>query len=125
MITGIVTPKLQALLHVRLRGNLSTQEVEVVIDTGFTGYLTLPLEIIQRLGLDSLNASDAMLADGSSVRFNLYSVIVEWEEVQRNVEVIEAANVPLLGMSLLRGCSVHADVWDGGPVEIEVAKPSH
>ncbi len=52
MITGVATDSLDAMVDVRVIGpGEQTTTLGSVIDTGFTGYLTLPRPIIEALGM--------------------------------------------------------------------------
>ena len=52
MIRGVVDGRRQAWVSVNLREDKGTlKSVAAVVDTGFSGHLTLPLEIIEQLGL--------------------------------------------------------------------------
>lgn len=52
MLRGEVTPEFEAVVPVRILGPEGTSLVaDAVIDTGFTGHLTLPEEFVRRLGL--------------------------------------------------------------------------
>lgn len=52
MITGVVNVDCEATIRLVVRGPNGQQcEVEAVIDTGFSGFLTLPTTIITSLGL--------------------------------------------------------------------------
>ena len=52
---------------------LVLDKVEVVIDTGFTGFLMLPSDLIKRLKLQLIGNRRAILGDGSSVSFDLFA----------------------------------------------------
>jgi clan AA aspartic protease len=54
-------------------------EVEMVIDTGFNGFLTLPPALIAALGLRWLCRQQAELADGSVQAFDVYVAPVDWD----------------------------------------------
>jgi predicted aspartyl protease len=48
MMQGFVNQSCEAMIRVAVgHGNASKQMVEAVIDTGFTGFLSLPLSIIE------------------------------------------------------------------------------
>lgn len=52
MMQGFVNQSCEAIIRVAVSdGNLPKQMVEAVIDTGFTGFLSLPFSIIASLGL--------------------------------------------------------------------------
>ena len=52
MIEGAVNENLETTIRLTLLGgDREGREVEAIIDTGFTGYLTLPTALIRRLDL--------------------------------------------------------------------------
>ncbi len=120
MISGKITESLEATVSftVGTREGLM-QEVEAIIDTGFTGYLTLSSSAIESLELPWLCREQGMLADGQLHIFDVYAATLTWDGRERIVEV-EAADVePLIGMSLLAGNKLTLEVRSGGSVMIE------
>ncbi len=97
----------------------SAREIEAVIDTGFTGHLSLPSEVADRLRLPSRGSSRYRLADGGTATLRIRRALVVWHGRQRRVPVVETGSDPLVGMSLLRGSEVRLRVVDGGSVVIE------
>ena len=123
MITGTVTADCEAVIRLVVVGpNQQQHTVDGVIDTGFSGDLTLPPAVIATLGLTWLGREPGILADGSTDLFEVYSAIVLWDGQQRSIEVEAANTQPLVGMNLLRRHSLHMEIIPGGPVEI-VALP--
>ena len=96
-----------------------TSEIEAVIDTGFTGFLTVTPALVAELGLDLLGTSRATLADGSEVTFPSYDVAVLWEGQPRYVLADAADTMPLVGMRMLDRHNLNIDVEDGGRVVIQ------
>ena len=94
---------------------------EVVVDTGFTGYLTLPESIIKRLNLISYGQRPATLASGERQMFDIYGALIRWHERIRPAIVHRAGGPPLIGMSLLSGSRLIVESWEGGSVTIEEA----
>jgi len=68
MIYGTVNLRHEATLPLVV-GNSSGQRevVDTVIDTGFDGFLSLPSEVITRLGLSWTISNLATLGDGSQI----------------------------------------------------------
>ena len=67
MITGVVTASREAVVQVMVHGAHSRDvPVDAVIDTGFTGFLTLPPPLITMLGLAFAGTTRATLGDGSA-----------------------------------------------------------
>ena len=66
MITGTVSADREAIVSLRLRGSDGReQEIEAIIDTAFDGFLTLPHNVIETIGLSRLGTGRVLLADGS------------------------------------------------------------
>lgn len=104
MITGVVNSRREATLRLPVHDDSGEgNDIEVILDTGFSGSLTLPPDIITALGLPFRSRGNAVLADGSTAQFDIYAATVSWDGVLRNV-LIEAADTdPLVGMGLLYG----------------------
>ena len=100
------------------------RSVEVVLDTGFTGYLTLPPESIRQLGLPSVGQRTFELANGELFEFQVYFGSVSWHGRPSDVLVLQSDSVPLLGMTLLWGSRVTMDALNDGEVTIEELRPA-
>lgn len=102
-----------------LGGNDLEMEVEAVVDTGFTGELTLPHGTIERLELASAGTRDATLADDHTVDVAAYDAEVLWHERTVRIEALATSGAPLVGMELLRGSELRVEATPGGRVRIE------
>lgn len=119
MITGIVNANLEATIRLTIMGPAGQpHEIEAIIDTGFTGFLTLPPTLVSTLGLPWLCRQPGILADGSVEVFDVYTATVLWDGRSRSVEVEAADTDPLVGMSLLGRHSLQIDILPGGRVTI-------
>ena len=120
MIEGFVNAAREAVISLLLQGQAGrTMEVEAVVDTGFTRFITLPPEIISALGALPAGANRVMLGDGSEASLDVYGITVLWEGVPKRVDAYAADTMPLVGMRLLDGHSLYVEVEDGGRVTIE------
>ena len=120
MIEGVANSAYEAVIPLSLHGPAGqAQEVEAVIDTGFTGFVTLPPSIVAELGLVFMGTGEPTLADGSEVSFDAYVVTVLWEGQPRDVLVDEADTTPLVGMRLLHRHNLNIDVEHQGRVVIQ------
>ena len=120
MIEGVVTDAREAVLKLLVWGPEGRQrEIEAVIDTGFSGFLTVTPRLASELGLVFEGQARATLADGSQTVFSYYGVSVRWDGRERYVEAGAADTAPLVGMQLLEGHSLCMDIKDGGQVVIE------
>ena len=119
-VLGIVTPYHEAIIQVPIQAvDTQEQQVEFILDTGFSGSLTLPQSIITALGLPFRSRGSAILADGSKAEFDIYAATVIWDGEQRRVLVEAADTDPLVGMGLLYGFNINIQAIDGGSVKIE------
>ena len=119
MIAGVVNTNREATIRFMVIGPQGHQQgIEAIIDTGFTGFLTLPPVLVTTLGLSWLCRQPGMLADGRVEYFDVYVTTVIWDGQLRTVEVEAADTEPLVGMSLLEHHSLRIDILSGGIVTI-------
>ena len=120
MIYGVVNLRREATLPLVV-GNSSGQRqvIDTVIDTGFDGFLSLPSEVIARLGLPWTISNTATLGDGSETLFDFYTGTVIWDGQYRTIDIAESETEPLLGMALLYRYRLQVDTVEGGIVKIE------
>jgi clan AA aspartic protease len=120
MMYGVVNLRREATLSLVV-GNENKQQrvIDAVIDTGFTGFLSLPSEIITALNLPWSASDVATLGDGSETLFDLYIAMVIWDGQYRKIYIAESETDPLIGMALLYGYRLQIDTIEGGRVAIE------
>ncbi|MCL4207582.1 MAG: hypothetical protein KJ000_34285 [Pirellulaceae bacterium] len=112
MMMGKVDNSGRALLSVELRSSVvsATEELDVWVDTGFTGDLVLPQVLIDELQLPKSGSVDAILADGSQIELSTFTCVIKWFGVERHLEVIaNDGDYPLLGVGLLPGKELRVD----------------
>ena len=97
---------------------------QVIIDTGFTDWLTLPTDFVKRLGLSSDGSRDMTMADGSVGIYQHYSGKILWDGRLREAAIIALDAQPLLGTKALAGSRLTIDFQDGGEVTIQEAASS-
>ena len=120
MIEGVVNADHEAVITLALRGPAGqAQDIDAVIDTGYTGYLTLPRALVTELGLPFESRGRAILANGSEATFDIYGVTVLWDGQARYVASFMTDGTPLVGMSLLDSCSLYVEIADGGRVVVQ------
>ena len=100
------------------RGGTRT-DVRAILDTGFTGHLTLPAETVGTLALPELGSEELMLADGSTEIATVHRATVEWHGRSRTVPALAVGGEPLLGMAMLAGSRLRMDATPGGDVLVE------
>ena len=119
MITGQINDLYEAVIPFQIRDISGTiHEFEAVVDTGFNGTLTLPLEIIATLRLPWRTRGSALLADGSEVTFDIYAATILWDGKPKSILVESVDMMPLVGMRLLEDHDLHLRAKPGGLVQI-------
>jgi clan AA aspartic protease len=99
------------------RGN--AHSTSAVVDTGFTGSLTLPPSVVAALRLLWHKESEGILADGSTTLLDVYKANVSWYEQPKVIHVHELDSEPTIGMRLLQGFRFTMETIGGGEVRIE------
>lgn len=94
-------------------------EQQVIVDTGFNGWLSLPSDLILSLELPWKRRGRATLGDGSECIFDIYEAVVIWDKQPLTIPVDEAESTPLLGMSLMEGYRLTVDAMENGILKIE------
>ncbi len=120
MISGVVHAD-EGRIRLKVSGSNGQElEIEAIVDSGYTSYLTLPPDVITTLGLSWQTMDTAMLADGSECIFSVYEGSIIWDGTTRQILVDEADAEPLVGMRLLRGYELNMQVCAGGAVTIKL-----
>jgi clan AA aspartic protease len=120
MMQGLVDQNCEATIRLVV-GNTNSQRqvIDAVIDTGFTGFLTLPLSVLFKLDLQAYRREEGTLGDGSTCIFDVYRGVVNWDGEFRRIDINAADTTPLVGMGLLYGYRVQFDAIEGGLVTIQ------
>lgn len=118
MFNGRVNSNLEPVVRLSIRGPEGEGETEAIVDTGFTGTLSLPSKLIAELGLRLRTQGRAVLADGSERSFDVYEALIFWNGRLLRIPVGAVENAPLLGMSLLHGSELAIQIVEGGEVTI-------
>jgi clan AA aspartic protease len=109
-----------ALLNVTFRPpGRSDLEIECVIDTGFAGYLTLPLAAALAMNLPFIRRMPANLADNSTIWVEVYAAAIVWNGEEREAEILATGLRPLVGTLLLDGSELNIQFAESGLVSVE------
>jgi clan AA aspartic protease len=119
MIIGKVNAKQEAIVQLAVLGeNQQSQRIKAIVDTGYTGFLTLPSTIITTLNLTWYMQQEGVLGDGSLCIFNVYEASIIWDGQIRTIEINESNTDPLVGMGLLEGYELKIQAIADGLVTI-------
>jgi clan AA aspartic protease len=120
MMIGNVNSRREAIIQLAVLGaNNQRQGIKAVIDTGYTGFLTLPSAMIAKLGLTWFMQEEGTLGDGSMCMFNVFEASIIWDGQVRPIEINESEADPLIGMGLLEGYELNIQGLAGGTVTIK------
>ncbi len=119
MISGTVNANREAMIQIAIVGDhKQLKSVRAVIDTGFTGDLTLSKAIINELGFTIRGIQAVILGDGSLHNFEMCAGAVIWDGQMKRVEINAAETDSLVGMGLLEGYKLEIEGRAGGEVRI-------
>lgn len=119
MIRGVVTASREPVVRLRVRGpGGAAADVDLVVDTGFTGALVLPAAVVTIPGLSWQSGGTLVLADGSTHQTDYYEAELEWGSGWLPVLAMSVGPESLLGMRLLAGHRLSVEGSPGGEVEI-------
>ena len=86
MMQGVVNQIREATISLVVgNANRQNQLINAVIDTGYTGFLSLPREIIFNLNLPWTGIDRGTLGDGSEVTFEVYAATIIWDGQYQNI----------------------------------------
>ena len=122
VLVGRVEPVdiLEARVSIAVAGpSREFRELEFVVDTGFSGELTLPESLIRELRLTLYRNRRVRIADNHLIDIPSYHGLVQWHGRLLPVLVYQSENPrPLLGAAMLENCRLTVDMREGGPVAI-------
>ncbi len=119
MIRGIVTEELEAWVDLAIAGGEQPAVgFSALVDTGFSGSLTLPQAVLEKFHAKPMFQVNVTLADGSEIVADLFELTVLWDGQPLTIEVDAAETEPLIGMALLAGHDLQMRVVPDGDVTI-------
>ncbi len=122
VLVGRVEPVniLEARVPIAVAGpSREFRELEFVVDTGFSGELTLPESLIRELRLQLYQQRRVLAANNQMIDIPSYYGLVQWHGRVLPVLVYQSENPrPLLGAAMLENCRLTVDMREGGPVAI-------
>ncbi len=120
MIQGAVNAAYEAVVSLSLQGLAGpTRDIEAVVDTGYSGFLTLPIALVADLGLPFAYVGQAFLANDTEVSFDVHYVTVLWDGQPRDIKADATGSTPLVGMLMLDRHDLNIEVENGGRVLIQ------
>jgi clan AA aspartic protease len=103
-VTGYVDELRQPRIKLTVKGNRKAIVVKPVIDTGFDGYLSLPVSIAIPLGLELKGRVPVEFADGSMKKELTFQGTVFWQDHEYPIDIfLTESKDALVGSGLLQG----------------------
>ena len=122
MIEGVIRETGTPIITLNVLGARGTMTVEGILDTGFDGFLCLPIPLALTLGLELIDVIRTELADGTVVEDDLvFTGQAEWDGTMMTIDILltRSADV-LIGTAFLKGYVVQLD-YNASTVRIEKA----
>ena len=102
----------QPKMEIILIGESKRLTTEAVIDTGFNGELSIPVNMAIELGLKLIALEKVELADGCQRNEMVFSGKILWEKLERDVNIfVTYAGEPLIGTMLLGGQDINISFY--------------
>jgi len=103
-VTGYVDELRQPRIELTVKGNRKAIGIEPVVDTGFDGYLSLPVAVAIPLGLELKGRVPVELADGSMKNELTFRGTVIWRGHEYQIEIfLTESKEALVGSGLMQG----------------------
>jgi clan AA aspartic protease len=118
VIEGIVRKRVP-LVSLTVHGERDSLDVEFLVDTGYTGFLSVPTRLLESIGATAEGPAMVSMADGTLRDVTLYTLNLEWDGDELEVEAVTVEDHPLLGCKMLEGYHLSVEMSEGGEVIIE------
>ena len=123
MIEGVVNAAREAVITLQLQDSEGRpRDIDAVVDTGFSGFLTLPTALVAELELPYAYMGQAILANDARIDFDVHYATVLWDGQPRDIEAAATGSTPLVGMLLLADHDLTIQVRAGGRVLIQAGE---
>lgn len=119
MISGTITRELDAIVSIiLLDAEGSRPALDFVVDTGFSGAMSMPVSWIKAMNYPWSRSTTSILADGSVIDVDVYEGRILWDNKERAVPIDATEGDLLIGMELLQGFELRIQVVVDGLVTI-------
>lgn len=115
LLKGGINQAGSPIFKIKVYGNRGEVIVDGILDTGFDGFLCLPIAVAVPLGLELMDVTDSELADGSVVEDELvFTGKVLWGDEVKDVEILlTKSSDALIGTAILRNTEVNLNFRTG------------
>ena len=115
LITGQINQAGSPILRITVYGNKDEVTIDGILDTGFDGFICLPIAVAVPLGLELTNVTDSELADGTLVEDELvFAGEVLWDDEVIDADIVLTKSTDtLIGTGLLMNSDVRLNFHTG------------
>jgi clan AA aspartic protease len=120
LITGQINQAGSPILKITVFGNKSEVTIDGILDTGFDGFICLPIAIAVPLGLELIDVTDSELADGTIIQDELvFAGKILWDDAVVDVDILLTKSTDtLIGTAMLMNSDIRLD-YRAGKILIE------
>ena len=115
MIQGKINQTGSPIIRITVRGSKDEVTVDGILDTGFNGFICLPIVVAVPLGLELIDVADSELADGTIVQDELvFAGKALWGSEFMDVEILLTKSTDtLIGTAILKNSDVRLNFRTG------------
>lgn len=112
MILGVIDEHYEARVLLPIQHGTEVRRISFLVDTGFNGYLALPMSVVMEMGIPLVNVQVGKTADGRMDYVDTVDVRVQWDGRYQLVRA-QVLEEPMIGTRLLRGHFIRT-FWEAG-----------
>jgi len=110
MIKGEVTEALDPVIEIGLKDGETVSMIEAIVDTGFSGYLCLSEQWVDKLDMSFRFVESYEMANGEIITRDVFRGVIRFDGQEQKVDVIlTASDDTLIGASLFKEYQVAID----------------
>lgn len=118
IIAGVDSQK-QVRVEVELQGKYKSLPYGAIVDTGFTGGLSIPLAVAVEIGLEKAGATTVTLADGTLKTLPVFLAKVKIGDTTVDASTLVMGTDVLMGMEVLESFQICVNAGTGEVVVTE------
>lgn len=118
MIVGYIRDRFPRVT-LQLPGLQGPLNIEFIVDTGFDGDLSLPSSLISQIDAAASEFRLIQAVGERARQAQAFELLLDWFDEEHITEVIILENAPLLGVGLMEGSLLQAEMQTGGEVSLE------
>ena len=109
-MVGYFDEKGNPKIKIVIGGRKESGEIELLLDTGCSGYLVVPISMAVPLGLELIGIQQVQYADGRTINELVFKVVVKIDEDLKAVPAtLTGGSQALAGIALFKNHSIKLD----------------